>query len=191
MQSVTLAAVQQTIPPGAALVEMVTYQPFAPTAENPTTAFGPLRYAAYVVQREGEPLWVDLGEAEYINKRIVSLREALGEIDLERPRVPFHRVQNIARALDQEVMQRLRPLLGDSHLVLLSPDGALNLVPFGALLDEEKRFLIERFTFTYLTTGRELLRFQSPSPGPQESVIIANPDYDLPGQPAAEQQVAA
>ena len=82
-------------------------------------------------------------------------------------------------------------MLGDARLILLSPDGALNLVPFGALVDEEQRYLVERFTFVYLTTSRDLLRLQTQSPERQGPVVIANPDFDGGGTLPLVQVAAA
>ena len=39
----------------------------------------------------------------------------------------------------ERVMAKIRPLLGEVRHILLSPDGALNLVPFEALVDEQGR----------------------------------------------------
>jgi hypothetical protein len=38
--------------------------------------------------------------------------------------------QQLARAVDEKIMQPLRPLLGDATQLLISPDGALNLISF-------------------------------------------------------------
>ncbi len=40
----------------------------------------------------------------------------------------------------------------------------MNLVPFAALLDENNRPLVERYAFTYLTSGRDLLRLSAHLP---------------------------
>src|SRR5262249_23452087 len=60
----------------------------------------------------------------------------------------------------------VRALLGDTRRVFLSPDGPLNLVPFAALLDPHGRPLLERYTFTYLTSGRDLRRRAAQAPAP-------------------------
>jgi CHAT domain-containing protein len=77
-------------------------------------------------------------------------------------------------------MQPLRPLLGDATHLLISPDGQLNLVPFEALVDEQKRYLTERYTCTYLTSGRDLLRFQVARPSRNAPVVLANPLFGEP-----------
>ncbi len=39
--------------------------------------------------------------------------------------------------------------------------GALDLVPFAALVDEQGSYLVENYSITYLTSGRDLLRLQT------------------------------
>nr|WP_267898805.1 CHAT domain-containing protein [Sorangium cellulosum] len=89
-----------------------------------------------------------------------------------------------ARALDALVMQPIRRVLGPTRWVLLSPDGLLNLVPFSALLDEDGRYLVERYAFTYLPSGRDLLRLRATAPQREGAVVIAAPDYDYLLAPA-------
>jgi hypothetical protein len=72
-QPVTLERVQQAIPEGAALVELVVYFPFNPKAPR-AEQWGAERYAAYVLHPEGEPGWVDLGEAAPIDQNIEEFR---------------------------------------------------------------------------------------------------------------------
>jgi CHAT domain-containing protein len=75
-------------------------------------------------------------------------------------------------------MRPVRKLLGatNRHL-LLSPDGALNLIPFGALVDEGNKYLLENYSITYLTSGRDLLRLQLRGESRQTPVVVANPQF--------------
>ena len=57
-------------------------------------------------------------------------------------------------------MQPVRALAGDAGHLLISPEGDLNLIPFEALKDQQDRYLIEKYSISYLTTGRDLLRLQ-------------------------------
>ncbi|WP_437764828.1 CHAT domain-containing tetratricopeptide repeat protein [Sorangium sp. So ce281] len=165
---VTLAEVKAAIPEDAALVEMIVRRPVGEAAEAP-------RLAAYVLRRRGAARFVDLGEARAAAGLVDELRQALAS--------PRRDPALAARALDERVLRPLRPLLGDARRILISPDGELNLVPFGALLDEGGRALIERFTFTYLSSGRDLVRFlhdeTPPEPGPA-AVLIGAPDFGDP-----------
>lgn len=181
---VTLAAVQQAIPSDAALVELVRYYPFDFKAKLARGFHSPARYAAYVLRRDGAPAWVELGEAGPVERAVGELRHALATPDSTN-------VMSLARALDAQVMQPVRKLLGDTRRLLLSPDGALNLVPFGALVDEQNHYLIENYTITYLTSGRDLLRLGASAPSRQPPTIIADPAFDAAARDTSAAEVSA
>ena len=176
-QPVTLAAVQSAIPADSALVEFAAYKPRDLRREE----WKPPRYVAYLLTPQGRPQWVDLGEAEAVDRAVEAWRRAL--------RDP-HRtdVKRLARAVDDKVMRPVRALLqssgaemrGKARRLLISPDGSLNLVPFAALVDEQGRYLIERYSINYLVSGRDLLRLQAHQPdqsGQPSAVVVADPDY--------------
>ncbi|HEY9816687.1 MAG TPA: CHAT domain-containing tetratricopeptide repeat protein, partial [Candidatus Obscuribacterales bacterium] len=166
-QPVTLEMVQQQIPSDGALVELVRYEPDA--AISPQEHRRMPRYAAYVLFPSGEIHTVDLGDAAAIDAQVFTFLDAL--------RNPRSNIQPIARALDAQLMQPIRALTGDATHLLLSPDAALNLIPFAALMDEDDRYLSETLTLTYLTSGRDLLRMNRGLEPGQGPVIVANPDY--------------
>ncbi|HZF47968.1 MAG TPA: CHAT domain-containing tetratricopeptide repeat protein [Polyangiaceae bacterium] len=169
---VTLPEVQAKIPDGAALVEISRYRPFDPRAEGRRSSWGKPRYVAYVLRRAGEPTFVDLGEAAPLDAAVDALRRALGDHDRT------HDPKPAARALDALLMQPIRELLGETRWVFLSPDGPLHLIPFGALVDEQGHYLVERYLFSYLTTGRDLLRFGGEHLDPVGApLVLANPAF--------------
>lgn len=165
IKPVTLEAVQALIPAGAALVEFVLYQPYDVKKDE----WQPARYVAYILKNQGEPDWVDLGRVEAIDKAVASARNDMRD----RKQDP----KASARKLDAMVMQPVRAGLGATRTVLLSPDGALNLVPFAALVDEQGKYLIESFSFTYLASGRDLVRLESRNESRQGAVVIADPEF--------------
>ena len=177
LQPVTLPAVQAAIPDDAVLLEFAVYRPFDPKAERNSDAYAPAHYAAYVVRKHGAPVGVDLGPVAAIDRLIDRLREALR--DPRRAEVTAR-----ARAVDERVMQPLRGSLAGASRLLISPDGALNLVPFEALLDEQGHYLVERYATSYLTTGRDLLRMHVARAAPGRPVIVANPLFGEPSKPA-------
>ncbi|XYI00861.1 tetratricopeptide repeat protein [Sorangium sp. So ce1128] len=178
LSPVSLAQVQAAVPDGAALVELFRYRPFNPRETHAAnTVWGDARYVAYVLRHSGDVAWADLGAAETIEDATDELLRAL--------RRPASNPRPAARALDALVMQPIRRLLGPTRQVLLSPDAALNLVPFGALLDEENHDLVERYAFTYLPSGRDLLRLRATAPQRERAVVIAAPDYDHMPSPAS------
>lgn len=173
---ITLEVVQAAIPEGATLIEFALYQP----AEAETADRKKLRYAAYLLTHQGQTQWVDVGEAALIDRAVEDWRRALrdpGRAD----------VRTLARALDARLLQPVRALLGPSQHLLISPDGPLNLIPFAALVDERNDYLIEHYTITYLTSGRDLLRLQVKRESKTPSVIVADPAF---GEPAMTVQSA-
>ena len=182
-QSITLKMIQASIPSDSAVVEIAIYHPISPKsfefsadrALDPN-AVGEPRYAAYVIRSKGEPKGVELGTAREIDQAIDDFRQAL--------RDPKRKdVQSLGRAIDKKVMQPIRALAGDSTHFLISPDGELNLIPFEALVDERGQYLVERFQFTYLTSGRDLLRMKLKRDSKSGPVVFANPMF---GDPPAE-----
>ncbi|MBL8204136.1 MAG: CHAT domain-containing protein [Blastocatellia bacterium] len=171
---ITFNAIQNALPQNAALIEYVTYAPF----DLKTKKVGPLHYVAYTLTAQGEPRWVELGEAAPIERAITAWRQALRN----RHRMD---VQRLARAVDAKVMQPVRALLGEGKHLLLSPDGMLNLIPFAALVDEQGRYLVSRYECSYLTSGRDLLRLQVPRESKRDALIVANPAFGERANPAA------
>lgn len=169
IRPVTLTAVKEAIPEDSALVEFVMYAPF----DARTNTFGGARYAAFVLTRDGNPKSVDLGETAVINAAIETFRKGFTLADAEAGK----NARPAARALDRLVMEPVRRLLGDRTNLLLSPDGALNLVPFAALADERNRYLVERFRITYLSSGRDLLRFHARNESKSTPYVFADPDF--------------
>jgi CHAT domain-containing protein len=180
-QPIALAGVQKLIPRDARLVEIVSFQPGDPKAPytlRPKLA--PRRYAAFVVGTTGDPVLVDLAEVAVIDVAVEKLRKALADPDNDR-------APELGRAVFDLTMAKLIPRLGGATSVLVAPDGALNLIPFSALVDDKQQFLIKRFTFTYLTSGRDLLRVTARTKAQGGGVIFADPSFDATGKPAAAQ----
>lgn len=165
--AITIESVQAAIPDGAALVEMIQYRPMTITFAV-TPRWGAPHYAAYVLRHSGPPAWVDLGDAAKIDTDAARLRAAL-----RNPRRADF--TSLSRSVDEEVMRPIRKFLDNTQQIVLSPDGGLNLVPFAALVDEHDHYLVENYTVSYLTSGRDLLRLRDHMPSRGSPVIIANP----------------
>ncbi len=178
----SLDEVAHAIPIGAALVEIVRYHPFAFAPDPSAPKWGAPRYAAYVLKREGAPMHVDLGDAAEVDALVAVMRRALAAPgDVEVARIA-------GRTVDERVMRAVRALVGDARRLFVAPDGDLALVPFAALVDEHGRWLVETLSITYLSTGRDLVRFgKSPKSG-GPALVIAAPDFGVfdESKPATE-----
>ena len=170
--AITLEAIRSAIPRDAALVEFAIYRPNAPGTAPPEDYYDP-RYCVYIIRREGDIQWADLGKTKEVDKAAEALRQALQD--------PARKdVVQLARAADEKIFKSIRPLVGDASHLLIAPDGELDLIPFEALLDEHDHYLVEQFSVTYLSTGRDLMRLQSPRPSKNPPLLIANPMFDEP-----------
>src|SRR4029079_13354563 len=112
-----------------------------------------------------------LGEAPPIENAIGKLRTALADPDNDR-------TAELGKALYDLTFGKLTSALGTAKHILIAPDGALNVVPFAALHDGTQ-YLVSKYTFTYLTSGRDLLRVRSNAKS-SNPVIFADPDFDGP-----------
>jgi CHAT domain-containing protein/lipopolysaccharide biosynthesis regulator YciM len=169
-QPVTIDAVRRALPSNAALLEFVSYRPLSPKGITTKERYGAPRYVVYVIRNQGEIRWRELGGTKEIDGAVQAFRQAL--------RNPQRKdTEQLARALDELVMQPVRMLLGAATQLLVSPDGELNLVPFAALVDEQGRYLIQRYSFAYLTSGRDLLRMQVVRESQSGPLVVANPSF--------------
>lgn len=168
---VTIEDVQKVIPPDSVLVEIVAYQAFNPSYRTNNDMWGAPRYAAYAITHDGTLRWADIGESQSIDDESSRLRSSLR--DPERADV-----KDIAQNLYKMLMRPLIDMIDGVRRVFLSADGELNLIPFGALVDEDGNYLIESYSLTYLTSGRDLLRLQMKAPSRQSPLVIGAPEYD-------------
>ncbi|MGD1808500.1 tetratricopeptide repeat protein, partial [Dapis sp. BLCC M126] len=175
---VTIETVQKLIPADAALVEIMQYYPYDAKANK----WKQPHYAAYILHSTGAPQWLDLGSVAPIHKTITEFRAQLSQ--------PNSSIQEVARTLDQQVMEPIRQKLDNAKHILLSPDSQLNLIPFATLVDENNQYLIQNYNITYLTTGRDLIKLEIDFPTKQSPVLVANPEYDTPGNPTSVRLVA-
>ncbi len=163
--------VAAALPKDAALVEFIAYtdhplhpRPGTSSAELPSQP----RYLALVLLPDASIRALDLGPAEPINSAASRLRDALANLDAA--------FLAPAQELYQLAFRPLLPLLGGRHRLMLSMDGQLSLVPFGALHDG-RQFLIDAYDLTYLTSGRDLLPRPQDKNRPGSVVVLADPDF--------------
>ena len=175
-QSITLAAVQKAVPKDARLVELVNFQPYDAKTYTwaPNQKRLPRRYGAYVLASTGAPAFVDLGPAQPIDDAVTAFRAAVSN-----PK-NVH-VTDLGHALYTLTIGKLNAALGSTTEILIAPDGALNLVPFAALVDDKGQLLLEHDNFTYLTSGRDLLRLAVRTKAQGGGVMFANPAFDSTG----------
>jgi tetratricopeptide (TPR) repeat protein/CHAT domain-containing protein len=189
-------AVATMLPKGAVLVEFVLFDTFDFKAvpARGERRWLPARYLAFILPA-GAPdavVMVDLGEAEPIDQALAAFRAAItgGERTFE-PEVDDEtsREERIAAAkahgtaLRRLVFDPLLPALDGCDRVFLAPDGDLSRLPFEVLPFDDGRFVIDDYHISYISTGRDILRFGARLSGePNASIVAAAPDYSLSGE---------
>ena len=170
-RTATLAQVQETLPKGTALIEFVSYRPFFVRNARKTT-FGAPRYAVYVLRSDGIAASADLGEAAAIERDVERFRAALSN--------PNRDARAAGRALHKTLIAPISVSLRAGERVIVSPDGALNVIPFSALVGDDGKYLVEHATISYVASGRDLIRVQS-EPNRSRALgapmIVANPSF--------------
>jgi CHAT domain-containing protein/tetratricopeptide (TPR) repeat protein len=180
------------LPHDAVFIGMAWFYPYNFDSHSRKDAWKPLHYAAWIIPpaNQGDIQIVDLGEAQPIDDCIEEVQHAmrdasgggaeqgliakLGEKQAEQT------VRQPLSKLAQLIWTPLEKQLGDKvKQLLLSPDGPLWLVPWGALPMADDRYVIEAYPVRYLVSGRELLADNSVDPKLAQPVVFADPNYDL------------
>ncbi len=192
-------AVALGLPEGLALVEfvLVLVRNFKGVAAQQEPRWKQPRYFAFTLHATGsdEVRMIDLGEAEPIGRMIADFRSGVtGEAESRAGRDLGAAPSDISRfaasgegqALRAAVFDKLIPALAGCKRLLLAPDGDLARLPFEALPTADGRRLIDEYAISYLSCGRDVLRFGAKSSGPPAApLVLADPDFDLAtGTPA-------
>ena len=170
------AKVAAALPENTALVEFAQFREFNFKARGSEEKWLSDRYLAFVIHSgKGDRVeWIDLGTADRIDENIASLKREIlaGDVAANNP-------GEASRKLYSLVFEPLKKGLGDVTELFISPDGNLNLIPFEVLRTPEGRFLIEDYTFNYLSVGRDILGFEKSEKRGGKALIIGDPDFDL------------
>ena len=166
---VSIEEVRGSIPVDAVLLDYVVWRDFDPRREEPKR-WGENRYGVYVVKASGAIRFVDLGEASGIDPLVRRLRQALsGPSSVD--------AGELSQQLTAKIIQPISAELNAFKNLIIAPDGLLNLVPFGALKENADQYLAQRYTLTYVGSGRDLLRLKNKTPSNNSVVVLADPDY--------------
>lgn len=147
------------------------------------------RYLAFVVmahQPERVKL-VDLGEAEPLDTLITRFRSYFvgsGDNLGARRQATSVPAASPTQQLQDILCQPLIQALDSASHWFLAPDSTLNLLPFQILPLDTRRYLGDKYSISYLSAGRDLLRTDI-SNRPlkvRPATILADPDYNWDGQ---------
>lgn len=173
-------SVRAALPPGATLVELCRMSQFSMRSYNADVD----RYIAFVLPKSGPPVLRDLGEVLGIETEIGRMRELIAEGAVD-PRRNEAELTKLRASLHKRL---IAPLGVDAAKTLvLSPDGALNFIPFEILLDGSGRVFLEGRELVYVSAGRDVLGFGKSPASKNPAVLMGDPDFDSAsgGKPSA------
>jgi CHAT domain-containing protein/Tfp pilus assembly protein PilF len=169
----------KALPVGAAVLEFQRYRPFD-GRQQPEQRWGPPRYLALVLTREGTTRAVDLGAAAPLDALIAKALATTEEKEEKREQGAN------PMALWKQVSAQIFPpallqLLGGSKQWIVAPDGELSRIPYTALPSpqDSKRLLADAVALRLITSGRSLVPPAPPSSSAPSTrpLVLANPDY--------------
>ena len=188
-----LNSVRKTLPPNGVLLQIVRFRPrdFKRPVSDPQMWLPP-RYAAWIIPATdaGPVKFIDLGPADAIEgavnaarsdlEKSISAIQAEGEADAEK------QLRGKLRSVSDLVLAPCLKALPKVDTIYLSPDASLWLIPWAALPIDDQSYAVEKFTLSYLVSGRDLLV----APGDAAAKlappqVFADPDYDLTAANAA------
>lgn len=173
--------VQASLPEGAVLVE------FARCKD--------VLYAAAVIPKNGDPLYVEFGEADAINELIQRYRATVtGDDAAASPGSDLEKsFREVNDALYKALISPLEPLLGAGVTdVILSPDDQLHFLNLAGLCGPDGVFWAQKRRIHYVASGRDLLREPSEKAlQPKSIFLVGNPDFNNQAPKLAIERMAA
>ena len=160
----------------SALVELirVSLYNFESKSDRP---WGEDHYLAFILMT-GNPYelrMVDLGGADNVDSLISQFKKMIFQTQYQES----NKITLLAGRLYDTVFLPIKKELGGRQDVFLSPAGNLNLIPFEIFYNPDEGFLIEKYTFNYVSSGRDILAFGEAKEMGGKALILGDPDFDM------------
>lgn len=164
-RNAAFSSVAASLPEGSVLVEFFRYLHF-PARPGEVPAHTEERDLACVLTKDASegPMLLYLGSSAETDSLIQKYRQHIDEITRKGtfPDANDEKAyREVAGALYRRIWSPVEEAVKGAELVFIAPDASLNLICFGGLPIEDGRFLLERHSVQYLSTGRDLIRLRS------------------------------
>ena len=191
----SLPALSKALPPEGAFIDFVRWERSSRDSGRPAE----MEYGAFVIRRDRAIRYLRLGPADAIDSEIDKVlaggRDLRGLCDQRAlsiasgPAVSGGDFRQGLRDLYKAVIAPLEPALEGATKLYVAPDGKLALAPMSAFVDDKGHYLLESRTITYEDSWRDISASRTWDPGTNQanSLIVANPDFDLALSPAQGQ----
>jgi CHAT domain-containing protein/tetratricopeptide (TPR) repeat protein len=192
-------SIANALPKGATLVEFIRFHvfDFKAVVARGEDSWKPAHYLAFILTGGTSDTVhiVDLGETQLIDNMITEFIASIThEAKTPHTKIPSEPKQdtiNLGSELRKIVFDPIKTAVeanNNSNNLLFAPDGELSRLPFEVLPLEDyvDQFLIDKYHISYLSTGRDLLRYDETNDEissyakiPDKPLVAANPDFDL------------
>ncbi len=180
---VDLESVRKQLPAKAAFIDIARFGRVNVERKSGEKIVGPVRYVAWITPKTGPVRVVDLGLADEIDDAVSAARKQLEAAQKIIAQIGEPAAETQLRAsLDRVAKKVLHPILkeiGTAEDLLISPDGALWLMPWTALTMPDGKYAVEKFRIRHAVSGRDLLATSATGVKPSAPLILADPDFDL------------
>lgn len=173
-------SVSEKLPAGSVLIEFARINIFNFKASGNDEKWLPARYAAFVLPARsgGAVKMVDLGPSEPIDNAVTAFKKAIINFSDKKG----SKAASASRRIFDLVFSPLKSEINEARSIYISPDGNLNLLPFEVLKGPDGKYLIEDYTFNYLSAGRDVLGFGRGAAGGGKVLLMGDPDFQLTGK---------
>jgi CHAT domain-containing protein/tetratricopeptide (TPR) repeat protein len=193
-----LEDVSEVLPNNAVLWEFLRYTPydFNKTGQSEDMSANP-RYLVFTLDHSGSYSLKDLGDAALIDSLVGAVRRQIDQARIEvfssRAAKSEKRLMKTTQLLYRKIFDPLKLSLGTRSNLFISPDGQLNLFPFEILCNNDGGYVIEDYEISYLSSGRDLLRYKQPHTSNRNVLTMADPNFDfhLTAELEAEEKINA
>ncbi|MCE1245220.1 MAG: CHAT domain-containing protein [Firmicutes bacterium] len=148
-------------------------------------------YYAFVLEsakNEGassSPTLINLGDAQMIDNVVSDFRKEMEktrwmlESGVLDEAAAEKKLAEKGKRIYDLVIAPIKEAAGNNTTLFISPDGDLNLIPFGCIQDNNGKYLIESYNINYLSSGRDLAGFKAVTKNSGINIIAANPDFNF------------
>ncbi len=190
--------IYETLSQNTAFIDFARFDAYDFSAIGGEKTWKAARYGAWITRGgdKGETVLVDLGNADEIDSLLknvcASIPKGISQViangEAEATRVATKKLALLADKIWKPLESELVKFSDKTDSLILSPDGALWLVPWACLpvSSDASRVLLENYSIRFVTSGRDLVAKPRIS-ATKAPIILANPQFD---QTAIEKRTA-
>lgn len=171
-EQIDIKGVTKALPANTVLFEFVKIN----SIDFKKKSSGPPIYIVFIVQSkkdDSKVKMINIGNAEIIDQTILNFKK-----EIQRKNNILKK-NGADRDLYKILFEPLEKEIGSANNIFISPDGSINLLPFETLRDAKGNFLIEKYTFNYVSDSKNIPYFGQGNEKGGKSLIMGNPNFDM------------